>query len=113
MRRPLAFALAIVAMLLVVCPASAQETKKPSYDDPQHTDADFPFTGEYQGVLPLDEGDLKFGTQVVARGNGKFDVVSYVGALPGDGWNREAPSRFQAERQGDRIRVDAENGYGI
>src|SRR5262245_54913447 len=97
------------------CPLlPAQEAKdKPIYDDPEVTDADFSYVGEYQGVLPTDEGDKKFGTHVIARGNGKFEIVSYQGGLPGDGWNRETPLRFTAQRDGERIRVDADQGHGI
>jgi hypothetical protein len=112
------YAIVAVAAVIASCAAvCAQEKEKaqeePVYDDPAKTDADFEFVGEYQGVLPLDDGDTKFGTQVIARGKGKFEIVSYQGGLPGDGWDRETPHRFTAQRQGNQIRVDADKGHGI
>ena len=46
-------------------------------------DADFAIQGEYTGKL----GGAKTGVQVVALGEGKFDIVLYRGGLPGDGWS--------------------------
>jgi len=57
--------------------------------DPKLADADFAYQGEYTGELPSDDGPRKFGVQVIARGNGKFHAVGYVGGLPGDGWNMQ------------------------
>jgi len=106
---------ALIAVLTLMFSGSliADAQEKPVYDDPAKTDADFELAGEYQGLLPIDNGDTKFGTQVIAKGKGKFEIVSYLGGLPGDGWNRETPNRYSGQRQGDSIRVEADNGYGI
>ena len=44
-------------------------------------DADFSLQGEYKS-----QGDGVFGAQVVALGNGSFDLYLLEGGLPGDGW---------------------------
>jgi len=66
--------------------AFAAPTGNPAYADPSKTDADFPFQGEYAGTVTHDGQPVPFGVQVVALGEGKFDVVAYPGGLPGDGW---------------------------
>jgi len=66
--------------------ACAAPTGNPAYADPAQTDADFPFQGEYAGTVSHDGQPLPFGVQVIALGDGKFDIVVYPGGLPGDGW---------------------------
>ena len=66
--------------------AYAAPTGNPAYTDPAKTDADFPFQGEYAGTVTHDGQPVPFGVQVVAIGEGKFEVVAYPGGLPGDGW---------------------------
>jgi len=52
-------------------------------------DADFSIQGEYFGSGALLCGSKsRVGAQVVALGEGEFQVVVYKGGLPGDGWKR-------------------------
>ncbi len=60
----------------------------PTYTDPAMTDADFPYQGEYVGMLKADAGEQKVGLQVIALGKGKFHLVEYHGGLPGAGWKK-------------------------
>lgn len=65
----------------------AAPSDKPVYTDPVQADADFAFQGEYAGEADVGGQSLRLGVQVVALGDGKFDVIAYPGGLPGDGWN--------------------------
>ena len=67
-------------------PVIAAPSGKPAFTDPAHTDADFPFQGEYAGTLTIDGQAMKFGVQVIALGHGDFNAVGYPGGLPGAGW---------------------------
>src|SRR6187200_2332637 len=69
--------------------------KGPAYTDPNMTDGDFAFQGEYVGSLKTE--NIKIGLQVIALGGGKFQSVAYVGGLPGDGWNKEKTYRTEGE----------------
>jgi hypothetical protein len=84
--------------------------KGPAYTDPDKTDADFPFVGEYVGTIKNDDGDVKVGAQVIALGGGKFRAVAYPGGLPGDGWKKDdAPRQADGERQGDSVVFKADD----
>lgn len=67
--------------------AAVAYAKGPAYDNPDKTDADYPYQGEYTGKVKTDDGEAAFGVQVVAQGKGKFHAVGYAGGLPGDGWD--------------------------
>jgi hypothetical protein len=79
------FSCALALLLALVAVAHA---KGPQYTDPDKTDADFPFQGEYLGQIKTDDGELTIGAQVIALGGGKFRAVAYHGGLPGAGWER-------------------------
>ncbi len=69
-------------------------------DGPQFTSAreagvDFALQGEYTGPMRTNNGEVKIGVQVIAMGQGKFQIVAYPGGLPGDGW--AGGEKFQAE----------------
>ncbi len=76
----------IASCLLV---AAAALAAGPTYTDPDKTDADYPFQGEYAGQVKTADGDVKYGLQIIALGKGKFHAVGYRGGLPGEGWDKE------------------------
>jgi hypothetical protein len=75
--------------------ASIASAAGPTYTDPDKTDADFPYQGEYVGKLKTNDGDATVGLQVIALGKGKFHAVGHHGGLPGDGWDKE--TRHEAD----------------
>lgn len=50
-------------------------------------DTDFLLQGEYQGSMKTGDRENKLSIQLIARGNGNFEVVSFKDGLPGDGWD--------------------------
>ena len=84
--------LAGVASILTLAGALHAKDKNQTYTDPNKVDADYAVQGEYTGTL---EGK-KAGAQVIALGDGKFDLVLYPGGLPGDGWNADRKNRIKS-----------------
>jgi len=76
--------LCVAICAICVRPLPAADDKNPAFTNPAEAGPDFAFQGEYRGDL----GEHAWGVQVVALGEGKFDVVGYQGGLPGDGWKR-------------------------
>lgn len=106
MRHGLLAVLAPMVALMFPLLASGKPTGNPAYTDPAVTDADFPFQGEYAGVIQHDSGESKFGVQVIALGDGKFDAVAYPGGLPGDGWTSPDKIRGTGTRDGEVVRIE-------
>jgi hypothetical protein len=73
-----------------------------TFTDPKETDPDFAYQGEYTGSI----GNIKMGIQVIALGDGKFDAVSYVGGLPGDGWSDGKRGSSKGELKDGSVKVD-------
>jgi hypothetical protein len=92
---------------------SANQDKKPkaenrshkAYTDPKEAGADFASQGEYQGLL---RGRRKTAAQVVALGDGKFDIYYLAGGLPGAGW--DGKTRTTKPDDIKEGKIDAEHG---
>ena len=92
--------LALLLLGGLSAPAPAAKPVGPAYTDPAKTDDDFAFQGEYSGAATIDGQALRLGIQVVALGDGKFDLVAYPGGLPGDGWTPPEKMQGGGTRQG-------------
>lgn len=86
--------------------------KGPVYTDAAKADEDFAYQGEYSGGTKAGDTELRFGVQVVALGNGKFRAMSYIGGLPGDGWNGKERRPMDGERKEDVVVFDDQLGHG-
>ena len=98
---------------LAATPLLAEEKKDALvFTDPAKvTDPDFKVQGDYLGTA---DGS-KWGVQVIALGEGKFDFVAYPGGLPGAGWSGEKDERMKGsgKREDDGsvvLRSDPDNG---
>lgn len=81
-------------------PKKPESQKKPAaYDDPAKTDPDFPLVGEFAGKMR----EADFAVQILASGQGRFDVVMCPGGLPGAGWTKQPSTRQRmgGKREGE------------
>lgn len=92
-----------ILLLAVAFAASATAQEKKATLSRDEVDEDFAFQGEYAGTLSRDGEEAKYGVQVIALGEGKFDAVGYPGGLPGAGWNGEDKVRGSGERNGAEV----------
>ncbi|MEM7232771.1 MAG: hypothetical protein AAF517_11375, partial [Planctomycetota bacterium] len=75
--------------LLLVSATSLEAADRKRFDNikaARQAGADFDIQGEYVGAL-ADAPKTKFGVQVIALGNGRFQAVFLRGGLPGAGWD--------------------------
>lgn len=82
------FAGALVCGLFAVASLSCAADHGEAFTDPAKAGPDYQVQGEYAGDLKLSGSPAKYGAQVVALGDSKFDLVLYTGGLPGAGWQR-------------------------
>jgi hypothetical protein len=87
---------AIYFALYLITPALAE--KGEAFNDVKSAGPDYALQGEYQGTVDIGGGEEDFGTQIIALGDGKFQLVAFQGGLPGDGWSRNDQ---QMEGEGD------------
>lgn len=80
--------IALAALVMVVIAVRCGSAKGPAFTNPEEAGVDYQIQGEYLGRVKTEERDQVWGVQVIALGDGKFDLVGFAGGLPGDGWNR-------------------------
>ncbi|GIX03391.1 MAG: hypothetical protein KatS3mg113_0397 [Planctomycetaceae bacterium] len=89
----------------------AQEAKKApnriktAYLSAEEAGPDFQIQGEYVGELH----ETKWGLQVVARGEGKFEAWLLKGGLPGAGWDQKTRRHLQGNTHGDETPLKGEH----
>ena len=92
-----------VAALLIALLAIPQDNKK-SFFDPEKAGPDVAVQGEY--ACPT------WGAQVVALGDGKFDVYLLSGGLPGAGWDKKSRVKVPAKTDGGKTTFEGTGWSG-
>jgi hypothetical protein len=96
--------------------AKAAKTKPAEIADPAEAqkDPDFNIQGEYVGEgVWLDGNATKVGAQVIAQGNGDFNLVVTKGGLPGAGWKRnDSRLAMTGKRDGETTKLSGKNLLG-
>ncbi|HYT94141.1 MAG TPA: DUF1080 domain-containing protein [Gemmataceae bacterium] len=92
-------------ILILVASLQAQQPVKVA-TDPDKAGPDFAVQGEYASAIDK----VKFGAEVVARGDGKFMVNLLPGGLRGEGGDYAKRAEGTAKTEGDQVVVSGKDG---
>jgi hypothetical protein len=111
MRKFFCFLATTTLLLLNSVSLTAAEGDKATFTDPAAAGFDYQVQGEYSGTMTGSTD--KIGAQVIALGHDEFEVVGYVGGLPGDGWSRgDTTHQAKGKRDGDKVVVKPADDSG-
>jgi len=106
--------LTAMALAVLCTVAGSAMAKGPAYTDPAAAGIDYEIQGEYAGTIETEDGDIGWGGQVIALGDGKFDLVGYKGGLPGAGWNRgDEMLKFSGEMKDGKKAVFSTGDHSV
>jgi Domain of Unknown Function (DUF1080) len=98
----------LAALILLNCRLDSLAAE-PKLPDP--TEPEFVAQGEYAGEFSSQMGSTSIGVQVVAEDEGKVRSVSYIGGLPGDGWDRSSRHAGKSAEAGDVTEFKGDGEY--
>jgi hypothetical protein len=78
------------------------------FTDPEKAGPDYLIQGEYSGASP--GGTM--GAQVIAEGDGTFNVRILAGGLPGDGWDGRTQLKGKAKLSNGKVTFEASQPKG-
>lgn len=108
--------LALVALATVAGPSCLRGE---AVTNPKQAGIEYQLQGEYSGRIQAGDLDEVWGAQVIALGDGKFELVGFKGGLPGAGWERGGEVRKHEGKlvdgkavvfEGDTAQIRAEDG---
>jgi mono/diheme cytochrome c family protein len=91
MKKLLGSIVACLSCLLSALPIPAADSGVYATPEEAAQDPDFALQGEYVGT--------GIGVQVIAVGDGEFELVFHTGGLPGAGWDQSPPQRMQGDAE--------------
>ena len=97
-----------VGLIVCGCLAAKDDKKGETFIDAAAAGPDFALQGEYAGEV----GGDKYGAQVIARGDGKFELFLLKGGLPGDGWDGQTRIHADAKTDGDKTTFEGDGWSG-
>ncbi len=101
--------LLFVSLLAMSVVARAADDDSKTYLDPKNAGPDYAIQGEYLGQVESEDGAGRWGAQVIALGDGTFQLVGYEGGLPGDGWQRgDRREMADGKSSGEMTRFEAD-----
>ena len=89
----------------------AADAKK-AYLTGEEAGPEFAVQGEYTGTIKVGDNETKLGVQVVSEGKNKVAWAAFIGGLPGNGWDGNAPMRGAGEVNGKTAVLKGETGQG-
>ncbi|MCA9042489.1 MAG: DUF1080 domain-containing protein [Planctomycetaceae bacterium] len=89
--------------MLLIAAEEAENKTKLAWTDAAEAPEDFAWQGEFAGDVKTDDGKQAIGLQLIARGDGQFEAVSYKGGLPGDGWDGTEQTRVNSTLEDGQI----------
>jgi hypothetical protein len=103
------------SILVLTSSGGAVQDKKPpkkgaaTFTNAAEAGPDFLVQGEYEGAV----GKATLGAQVVARGDGKFDVYFLTGGLPGARWDTKGRFKADAKSESAKTTVQGKGWQGV
>lgn len=106
-----------LVLVVLLGTSQAQEKADPTKSNPskhvfltpEEGGLNYAQQGEFVGTV----GTEKFGAQVVAKGDGKFEVYFLAGGLPGAGWDTKQRTKVDAKTAESKTTFSAAGWVGI